>query len=318
MWLLRAMRVGAVLTPIVPARAGYWICRVIGLLLFLVKVRTRQAVLDNLRHVAPQRGWLWRRHHAARVFITATTNYYDLVRLRSVDRERLPELLEVSGWEHFEAAVSRGRGVIVLSAHLGNFNVVAQYPATLGLEAAVIAEEVQPPELFQYLARLRSATGIRVLPPGTRSVVPILRLLRRNGILLLAGDRDVTGQSRRVPFFDAPADLPVGPVVLALRTGATLLPAYTVRRSTRKSSVYIEPPLELVRTGDHERDLDENMRLVARALERMIRTDPGQWSVLQRVWDRTPAELVPQGEAIGQVPLELSAYPIEQSSTTGS
>jgi lauroyl/myristoyl acyltransferase len=214
MWLLWTMRAGALLTPIVPARAGYWICRTIGLLLYLLKLRTRRAVLDNLRHVAPQRSWLWRQRQAARVFITATMNYYDLVRLRSVDRDRLAELLEVHGWLHVEAALARGKGIIVLSAHLGNFSVVAQYPATLGLQAAVIAEQVQPPELFRYLARLRSAMGITVLPPGASSVLPILRLLRKNGILLVAGDRDVTGHSRRVRFFDAPAYLPVGPVVL--------------------------------------------------------------------------------------------------------
>lgn len=313
MWLLWAMRAGALLTPIVPARAGYWICRTIGLLLYMLKLRTRRAVLDNLRHVAPQRSWLWRQRQAARVFITATMNYYDLVRLRSVDRDRLTELIEVHGWPHVEAALARGKGVIVLSAHLGNFSVVAQYPATLGLQAAVIAEQVQPSELFRYLARLRSAMGITVLPPGASSVLPILRLLRKNGILLVAGDRDVTGHSRRVHFFDAPAYLPVGPVVLALRTGATLLPAYTVRRSARKSAVFVEAPLELVRTGDEERDLDANMKLVARALERMIRVDPGQWSVLQRVWDRPLAEVVPQGEAIGQIPPELAQYPIEEA-----
>uniref|UniRef100_A0A831TJA6 Lipid A biosynthesis acyltransferase n=1 Tax=Thermorudis peleae TaxID=1382356 RepID=A0A831TJA6_9BACT len=313
MWLLWAMRVGALLTPIVPARAGYWICRVIGLVLYLLKLRTSRAVLDNLRHVAPQRSWLWRQRQAARVFITATMNYYDLVRLRSVDRDRLTELIEVHGWPHLEAALARGKGVIVLSAHLGNFSVVAQYPATLGLQAAVIAEQVQPPELFRYLARLRSAMGITVLPPGAGSVLPILRLLRKNGILLVAGDRDVTGHARIVRFFDAPASLPVGPVVLALRTGATLLPAYTVRRSTRKSVVFVEAPLELVRTGDEERDLDENMKLVARALERMIRVDPGQWSVLQRVWDRPLAEVVSQGEAIGQIPPELAQYPVEEA-----
>ncbi len=310
MWLLWAMRAGALLTPIVPARAGYWICRVIGLLVYLVKVRTRAAVLDNLRHVAPKRGWFWRQRQAARVFITATMNYYDLLRLRSVDRERLTELIEVYGWPHLQASLARGKGVIVLSAHLGNFNVVAQYPAALGLQAAVIAEQVHPPELFRYFTRLRSAMGIRVLPPGAGSVLPILRLLRRNGLLLVAGDRDVTGHSRRVHFFDAPAYLPVGPVVLALRTGATLLPAYTVRRSTRKSVVFIEAPLELVRTGDEERDLDENMRRVARALERMISADPGQWSVLQRVWQRPLEEVVPQGEAIGEIPPEVAQLPI--------
>ena len=312
MWLLWAMRLGAVLTPIVPTRAGYWICRLIGLLVYVVKVRTRRAVLDNVRHVAPQRGWFWRHYQAARVFITATMNYYDLLRLRSVDRERLTELIDVDGWSHLEAALHRGKGVIILSAHVGNFNVVAQYPATLGLKAAVVAEEVEPPELFRYFVRLRSAMGISVLPPGAASALPILRLLRQNGLLLVAGDRDVTGQGHPVRFFDALAHLPSGPVILAQRTGATLLPAFTLRRSTRKSVVYIESPLSLVRTGEEQRDLDENMRRVARALERMISADPGQWSVLQRVWQTPHTGVIPHGEGLGEIPSDLS-FPIEDA-----
>ncbi|MCS7051405.1 MAG: lysophospholipid acyltransferase family protein, partial [Thermomicrobium sp.] len=239
---------------------------------------------------------------ACRIFITAVTNYYDLVRLRSVDRHRLRELIEVRGLSHLEDALSRGHGVIVISAHLGNFNVVAAYPAELGLEAAIVVERVRPPQLFAYLCRLRSATGVRVLPSGPEAVPALLRLLRRNGILLVAGDRDVTGHHRAVRFFDAPAPLPIGPVALALRTGATLLPAFTIRLHPRRSLVVIDPPLELQHSGNHEHDLQENLQRVARCLERMIRTDPGQWAVLQPIWDREPT-LAPLAEALGTVPV---------------
>jgi len=305
MSLLWALRIGALLTLIVPASIGYWLCRLIGIGVFLFHHRARRNVLDNLRHVCPRCSALWRYRQAARVFMTAVMNYYDLVRLRSVDRTRLAELVEVRGWQHVETALARGHGVIVISAHLGNFNVVAQYPAALGLEAAIVVERVQPPKLFAYLCRLRSATGVRVLPSGPEAVPAILRLLRRNGILLVAGDRDVTGHSRWVPFFDAPAPLPIGPVALALRTGATLLPAFTIRLSTRRSLVVIDPPLELTRTGDPERDIEVNLRAVARCLERMIRTDPGQWTVLQPIW-AAPRARAPLAEALGSVPVPES------------
>lgn len=300
MSLLWALRIGALLTPLVPARVGYWLCRIIGVAVFLGHHRARRHVLENLRHVCPQCSHRWRVWHAARVFITAVMNYYDLVRIRSVDRHRLRELIEVRGWTHVEEALSRGRGVIVISAHLGNFNVVAQYPAELGLETAIVVERVQPPQLFVSLCRLRSATGVRVLPSGPEAVPAILRLLRRNGVLLVAGDRDVTGQSRCVPFFDAPAPLPIGPVALAQRTGATLLPAFTIRLTPRRSLVIIDPPLQLVHTGDPERDLVENLQQVARCLERMICTDPGQWAVLQPVWAVETCR-TPLAEALGTV-----------------
>ncbi len=302
MSLLWALRIGALLTPLVPARVGYWLCRIIGVAVFLGHHRARRHVLDNLRHVCPKCSWRWRLWQAARVFITAVMNYYDLVRIRSVDRHRLRDLIEVRGWIHVEEALARGRGVIVISAHLGNFNVVAQYPAELGLETAIVVERVQPSSLFAYLCRLRSATGVRVLPSGPEAVPAILRLLRRNGVLLVAGDRDVTGHSRLVHFFDAPAPLPIGPVVLAQRTGATLLPAFTLRLTPRRSLVIVDPPLQLAHTGDPEQDLRENLKQVARCLERMIRTDPGQWAVLQPVWAAGPCR-TPLAETLGTVPL---------------
>ncbi len=301
MSLLWALRIGALLTVLVPTRLGYAICRIVGTLVFLIHYRARGHVLANLRHVCPNCSRVWRWRQGVRVFVTAAMNYYDLLRLRSVDRNRVRELVDLHGWPHFEEAHARGRGVIVISAHLGNFNVVAQYPAELGYEAAIVVERVRPPQLFQYLARLRSAAGVRVLPSGPEAIPAILRLLRRNGILLVAGDRDVTGHSHWVRFFDAPAPLPIGPVALALRTGATLLPAYTIRISTRKSLVLIDPPLELVRTGDFDRDIVINLERIARCLERMIRTDPGQWAVLQPVW-ASAEERAPVAEALGTIP----------------
>jgi len=305
MGLLIGMRIGAILTPIVPTPLAYWICRAIGFVLFCAKFRTRRAVLDNLRHVAPERSWFWREYQAARVFISATMNYYDLQRLRLLDRTRLPTLIELHGQEHLERARARGKGVIVLSAHIGNFNVVAQYPAMLGYQGAIIAEQVHPPALFRYLTALRSALGITVLPPGAPSVLPILRLLRQNGILLVTGDRDVTGHAKLVPFFDAPAPLPVGPAVLALRTGAALVPAFTVRRGTRKSVVYILPEIILSRTGNPDIDVTNAMHQIARVLESMIRTDPGQWTMLQRVWPHPERAFVSQPESWGAIPAEL-------------
>ncbi|HET7037433.1 MAG TPA: lysophospholipid acyltransferase family protein [Thermomicrobiaceae bacterium] len=284
MWTLRALRLGMLLTPILPAGAGYAICRLVGLALLCLNREARRAVLDNQCHVAPgaSRRTLYRR--ALGVFTTVVMNYYDLLRLSTVDRDRLLHLLEVEGQEHLEGAFAAGRGAIILSAHLGNFGVVAQYPGALGRPAVLVVEHVHPEPLFQFMARLRSALGIGVIPPGRQAALPILRLLRNDGVLILAGDRDVLHRGMRVEFFGRPASLPTGPVELAARTGTPLIPAYTVRLSSRRSLVRIAAPLELARTGDKEADLRDNTMRMARTLERMIASAPGQWAVLQRIW----------------------------------
>ncbi len=308
MWTLRALRIGAVLTPIVPAWFGYGLCRVIAVIFYLVKVPTRRQVIENLRHVEPRCSWLRYQLDAVKVFVTVNANYYDMLRIRSVDRDIFNELLTVHGKEHLDRALSEGKGVIVLSAHLGNFSVVGKYPASVGIRSAIIAERVQPPGLFNYMVRLRSTAGTDILPPGREAIPPILRLLRSNGVLLVAGDRDVSHQGMDVEFFGEIASLPAGPALLAMRTGAALIPAYTIRSSTRRSEVYIRPPLELLRSHDREADLLQNIQIMAHALEEMISHDPTQWGVLQRVWGTPPETIQQRGEGIGSVPTHFSEH----------
>ncbi len=312
MWTLRALRVGAFLTPILPAWFGYGICRVLAIIFYLVKISTRRQVIENLRQVEPDRSWFRYQSHAIKVLVTVNANYYDLLRLRSVDRDDFEKLFEVHGHGYLDRAIEAGKGAVIVSAHIGNFSVVGKYPASIGLRSAIIAERVRPAGLFNYMIRLRSATGIDIFPPGREAIAPILRLLRSNGVLLVAGDRDVSRQGIDVEFFGKTASLPAGPALLAMRTGAALIPAYTIRTSSRKSEVFIMPPLDLVRTHDRENDLRENVQLIAHELEKMIRHDPTQWGVLQRVWG-VPSEPIQQrGEGLGSVP---TAIP-EQTDTT--
>jgi lauroyl/myristoyl acyltransferase len=299
MWLLRALRVAAILTPLVPARVGYLLCRVIGVVYYVMNFRVRRNIVENLAHVMPHATWFKREFLSARACITVVTNYYDLLRLRSVDREQILDLVDLEGLEQVETALARGKGLIILSAHVGNFSVVARLPAALGYRSAIIAEEVRPAALFNYMARLRAAMGIEVIPPGREAVRRIFRLLRANGILLVAGDRDVAGQGMPVEFFGDETTLPFGPVLLAMRSGAPIVPAYTLRLGHRRSVVVLQEPLDLIRTGDWDADLRVNVQRMAAALERMILQDPGQWAVLQRVW--SPRSTFVRGEGLGGI-----------------
>ncbi len=287
MWLLRILKIAAVLTPFIPSRIGYLVCRILGLAYWLVNRRTRRNVASNLLMVAPDSGLFRRNILSARVSITVVTNYYDLLRMRSVDRTTILDLVELTGLENVERALEQGKGAIILSAHVGNFSVMARLPSALGYDAAIVAERIQPAELFNYMARLRSAMGIRVIPPDSSMLRNVTSLLKRNGILLLAGDRDVSGLGHRVRFFGRETTLPAGPIMLAMRTGAPVLPAVTLRNREHRSTVWIGPPICLTQTGDRERDLECNMITAVQQLERMISIDPGQWAVLQRVWPPT-------------------------------
>jgi KDO2-lipid IV(A) lauroyltransferase len=125
---------------------------------------------------------------------------------------------------------------------------------------------------------------------GSSQVRTIYRSLRDGSVLLLAIDRNVTEAGVPVRFFDAVADLPGGPVELAMRLKVPLVPAVTYRLPNRKNVVIIRPPIEIERTGDNERDIETNLRKAVQVLEEFIIKAPDQWTVLQKVWDRDYTE----------------------------
>jgi phosphatidylinositol dimannoside acyltransferase len=297
MWLLRSLKVAAVLTPLVPARVGYVVCWILATLFYLINRTARRNILENLQRVTPGAAPLTRLRTALRVCYTVVSNYYDLLRIRSVDRGRVAGNVEIKGLEHVQRALGYGRGVIIVSGHIGNFSVMAKLPASLGMKTAVVAERVEPPELFHYMARLRSAMDIQVIPPETGSLRRIVDLLNDNGVLLLAADRDVTNQGLPVTLFGEETRLPAGPVMLASRTGAALIPGFTNRRSDGISTVELRPPIELVNTANRSVDDLINIRQLARQLETMIAVDPGQWAVLQRIWP--PQSTYGRSEGLG-------------------
>ena len=280
------LRIATILVWFVPPRLAYWLCSVIGGVVFALNHSVREAVMDNLRHVLPASTYRQRRKVARKIVRNVVKNYYDLIRLPRMKLRDLERTITIQGMEYLDDALAQGRGLIVTSGHIGNFSIVAQLAAARGYKVSIIAEDIEPPKLYDYVNTLRSRFGLRMIKLGSTQVLTIYRLLKKNEVLLLAGDRDVTDDGIPTIFFDALADMPPGPVALALRTNTPLIYGYTNRKPDNTSIVQLEPPLELVRTGDRDLDLKINMRKMAQLLEEQILNNPSQWVVLQKVWDK--------------------------------
>ena len=126
--------------------------------------------------------------------------------------------------ENLDNALALGKGVIIVGAHLGNFSVVAQIGAARGYKISIVAEDIKPPKLYDYVNKLRGHFGLEIIKLHSAQVRTIYHLLRNNEVLALAVDRDVTGDGIPTMFFDALAPIPPGAVALALRTGPRLSP----------------------------------------------------------------------------------------------
>ncbi len=281
------------LVPLLPERFGYWLFARIGDLAYLLGRKARLRYYKNLAHVlgpnaTPER--MRRITHQA--FQNLMKNYYDLFRSHRLTQERLRrQLEEVKGFEHIEAALAQGRGLVAGSAHMGNFNL---FVLLAGLylkeqhDVVVPIERLEPEKLYQLVARQRAMQGIEIVPVD-QAARTLIKRLRSGNIVGLALDLDVTHTGPVVDFFGAPAQLPDGAVALALKYKVPLVCGFTRRLRNNHCVVEIEPPIELANTGDLANDTRAGVEQLARLLEKQICRSPEQWIMFQPIWQQDQA-----------------------------
>ncbi len=203
------------------------------------------------------------------------------IRLRNWSREQVLAATEVHGLQHLEAALSQGRGAIVIGGHQGNWELGYTAIARRGVPTAGIALEQSQSLLERVLAEIRERHGVEAIP--VTELRRCFEWLREGRVLGIMIDRRGTG-GIFVPFFGHPAVSPTGPAALAGRTGAPVLMCEGHRRKDGRHYVEIHPPMDLARSDDVERDLAENTARFQRALEEAIRRRPAQWIWVYRRW----------------------------------
>jgi len=285
--------------PWVSPRVGYAIFSRIGDLAYARSVASRENVYDNLCHVLGAQAEPARIEQVARqIFRNQARNYYDLFRVASLNAEQIDRLVTLHGLEHVDQALSTGKGLIMVTAHFGNLDIVIQAFALRRYPVTAVAEHLRPEKLYHYVVSLRASKGVKLIPIDS-FLRPLFRALRNNEIVGLAADRNLTETGTLIEFFGAPALLPNGHVQLALRTGAKLMLAFGVRRPDNTFEAFVEPPLALENTGDLQRDVHLGMTRLVAVLEKYIGQHPEQWVMFQPVW-KLPEQLTkpvaPSGE----------------------
>lgn len=267
--------------PALPGALDRPLGEILGTLAYLASPRARAAVRANLGVIAAS-GSAPGPLDARKVFVAQVRHYLETFRLLRLAPQRLLAMVEVEGWPNLMAARSRGKGVVLASAHLGPVVLCGQILAAHGLDVAVLIEP-KAGELGRAIDRARTAMGLRTVE--TSSPQRVVRALRGGGVVGVLADRAITGVGERVPLFGREALLPSAHVALALRTGAALVPGFALRDGERLRA-YAEPELDLERTGDHDADVREGVRRWAAVLGSYVARAPEQWSVFDPVWSR--------------------------------
>jgi KDO2-lipid IV(A) lauroyltransferase len=245
------------------------------------------------------------RRDVRRAFYHALLNHIDLHRVGSAGMDDWIEQLYVPDWQPLHDALAMGRGAILISAHLGNFDTVAQLLALRGYQVYIPMEPIKPPQLLALVRAQRTVLGIDIEPIGPDSFRHMAARLKAGAIVIIVSDRDIQGTGVPVSFLGRTVALPPAAILLGLRTGAPVLGAFGHRYCDGSISGRLTQPLTFNRgdadagsssTGRAVRErLHLGMQELVCTLEAAIRMDPGQWVVQQRVFASAPARSAATG-----------------------
>src|SRR5690348_16118788 len=297
---LRAFRLAGAIVPLIPMWLAYPGARFVGMVIWAFHERLRRRVERNLRHVPTLVSDPVALHRATRgVFEHMVLNYLDFLRGPHLTDKEVLAGWTTEGEELISEAIARGKGLIVVSAHFGNFEYGASRLGSIGYRMATPVERMQPEALYKWFCKNREHHNMRLFPADRRETLrEMMNALKRNELVLVAADRYIIGSSIEAPFFGEPARLPTSPFALALKTGAPILASFSWRLGPGRSHGVAIPldiqPEPKDSEGDgsaatRARSEEATARAVGKyveQLERLITMYPEQWvSTLAPIWD---------------------------------
>jgi len=201
-----------------------------------------------------------------------------------IGKDNIREFIRYEGLENYQQAKARGRGVLVATAHLGNWEFSAFAHALLTEPMAVVARPMDNPLLDDVVTRYRTMSGNQVIGRGQNFLRPLMETLRDNGAVGILADQNVTAdRGVFVEFFGRKACVDAGLVRLAHRTGAAVVPGYALwSEAEGRYVLHFEPEIEM--SGDAQADT----QAVQARLEAAIRRAPEQWLWIHRRWKTRP------------------------------
>ena len=292
-----AYRAGAAFSRTVPRPVADLTARGMSRVAASVSKERRMLVARHLRRADPTL--------EGRALDRAVDATFDSYARYWVDSFRLPELtpeqvdfgFAVEGYGHVVDGLAAGNGVILALPHLGGWEWAGFWLTQLQrVPVTVVVEAVEPEALFEFFVQFRRDLGMNIVPLGPDAGREILRALDANHVVCLLSDRDIVGDGIELEFFGETTTLPGGPAMVALRTGAPLLPVAVYFDGRSGHAAVVEPPLVVERQGRLRDDVRRITIDLADRLEGLIRRAPEQWHLQQPNWPSDYLAL----EAIGK------------------
>lgn len=218
----------------------------------------------------------------------------DFFRAQRIDKKFIDKYIKIENIEYIDNALKKGKGVIGLTAHLGNWELCAQILARLGYKMNAIALTHKHSKIDEFFSKQRELSGINVVPVGV-SIRRCFAALRKNEIVGILGDRDFSAENGiYVDFLNHSFMAPLGPAVLSLRTGAAIVPAFVVRdgKDERYFRYIFTEPIYPEKSGDEQKDIRYITSKYIGVIEKFVKLYPQQWFVFHEFWKAEKVEIL--------------------------
>lgn len=276
-------RLGQFIALRLPRKTAYKLAIFFSDLHYIFAFRDRLAVRANLEAIFPDKSDRQRRLIQRNMHRNFAKYLVDFFCFERIDAGYIKKNIRLENMRYFEQALSKGRGVIVLTAHLGNWELGGAVIAQAGYPFSVVALPHKNKKVDDFFNFQRESKGIKVIPLG-KAVRSCLNLLNANKMIALVGDRDFTQKGAVVEFFGKPALFPEGPAALALKTGACIVPGFMVRESDDSFTLRIAKPIEVTPAAGKDRDTVSIINRYKAIIEDYIRNYPDQWYMFRQFW----------------------------------
>jgi Kdo2-lipid IVA lauroyltransferase/acyltransferase len=275
----------------IPRKAWLSFCGFLGSVAYYLFRETRKLTIQNLTiayQAEKSAGEIL--DLGKRMFRMLGKNAGEVLRARAVRTlADLDKILIMHDYENFEKAKAKGKGVIFLTSHIGAFELEVMAMALRGLKPNIVGTALKDERLNELMYSYRNAHGAIATERG-KETLRMIRALKSGGLVALLIDQDTKVKSRFVNFFGRQAATPVGVAILAMKTGAAVVPAHIHLGSDGMQHIDMMEEIPLIITGDDEKDMVSNTQNFTSLLEAQIRKYPEQWVWMHERWKTKPGE----------------------------
>lgn len=287
--MLISLKVGTAFAKVIPRKIGIFLAKSLAYIFALFPTKLRSNVESIHQIITPGLNGSDLNKRVRNVFAYYAAYWFDVFWLSSPRlKEDIDNIIVVEGSGHLAQAHKKAKehksGVILALTHLGSFELAGAWLAGLGEKPLVVAERLEPPELFELFSNTRKVAGMEVVAHDDNPTSKLISALKENRYVCLVADRDITGSGLSHKFFNKEKNMPQGPASLAYLTKAVILPVATYLNHDSTVSIVFYPELEMQKGNDKKEVIYNTSQKLFSIFEEMIKRDPEQYHVLQNEW----------------------------------